>query len=283
MAPQTTQTIPWEYLFAWEAAVIGITLTASLILLGIWRRGYPAIDDTTGEKTTRQDEGVKWMFWACTLWCGTAIAAAVGIWKFHRLPDSIWIVFVKVVLSLTNSLFFVLATANLDAVKAEAGFLKKTLEWIQARSLWILAFLIGTAIILCRVPKSELLQEKLCQGFDALVDVLTILLIGWGFFKSFQKRGFPIVAWFSVVVFLIFTVAELGDFFNAMNPESLFARYKLLGIALNVGTGGMVALLFIALTFSWVHEKLEDHINVNLDVLPKAVLRDISNRKGAGT
>src|SRR5437763_17209050 len=129
----TPQTIPWEYLFAWEAAAVGITSTASWILWGIWRRGYPDIDDTTGEKTTHQDEGVRWIFWACALWCCTAVVTAVGLIKLQKMPDSIEMVFIKVLLSLTNSLFFVLATANLDAVTAEAGFLRKTLEWIHAR------------------------------------------------------------------------------------------------------------------------------------------------------
>ena len=84
------------------------------------------------------------------------------------------------------------------------------------------------------------------------------LLIAWGFFKSFQKRYFRVVAWLSVAVFSIFMIAELGDFLNVIFPDSSLNRHHLLGTALSVTTDGMVALLFIALTFSWVHEKYED-------------------------
>jgi len=34
----------WRDQLAWAAAAVGISLTASLILLGIWRRGYTEIE-----------------------------------------------------------------------------------------------------------------------------------------------------------------------------------------------------------------------------------------------
>lgn len=72
------------------------------------------------------------------------------------------------------------------------------------------------------------------------------------------------IAWLSVAVFSIFMVAEVGEFFHAINPTFLLARHQLFGTALSVGTDGMVSLLFIALTFTWVHEKL-DEIDIEIE------------------
>jgi hypothetical protein len=125
--------LDWKNQFAWDAAAVGISLTASLILLGIWRRGYPEIEQETREKKTLRDEGVMWMFWACTLWCGTYVADILGLIAFGTLQaNSLLVSFIRVVLSLTNSVFFLLATANIDAVKEESSLPANVLKRIRA-------------------------------------------------------------------------------------------------------------------------------------------------------
>jgi hypothetical protein len=238
--------------FAWDAAAIGISLTASVILLGIWRRGYPEIEQETGQKQTLRDEGVMWMFLACALWCATYIVDVAGLIGLFQLPeDSSALAFVRVVLSLTNSVFFILATANMNAVKGDPGRIAALLRRTQSRAWWLVGALILVATMLFWFTE----RAMYCQGFDAVINVITILLMAWGFFKSFHKRGFPIIAGLSVIVFSIFLVTQVGIFVNAISRTSLFARNGLFGTAVAVGSDGMVSLLFIALTFTWVHEK----------------------------
>jgi hypothetical protein len=240
----------WQ-LFAWDTAAIAVSLTASLLLFGIWRKGYPTIEQ--GQKITRRDDGVMWMFRACTLWCCTYIVDVVGlIGLFQVTQDSSALAFLRVALSLTNSVFFVLATANMNVVMDDSGRVAAALEWTQSRVWRLVGGLILIATILFFFTERGAMH---CQLFDALVNVITILLMAWGFFKSFYMRGFPIIAGLSVVVFSIFLVTEVGVFVNAISRQNLLARNSPFGTALAVSSDGMVSLLFIALTFSWVHEK----------------------------
>jgi hypothetical protein len=262
----------WADQLAWAAAAVGISLTASLILLGIWRRGYREIEQETGSVRTLRDDGVMWMFLACTLWCATYVLQVVALVLFPRAqPNSSALPFIRVVLSLTNSLFFVLATANIDAVKEASSFPARFLRRIRAEPFWILVSLVLVATTLCWLTGPS---GRYCQGFDALTNVLTVLLITWGFFKSFQKRNFPIIAWLSVLVFSIFMVAELGELLHAINPAFLLARHQLFGTALSVGSDGTVSLLFIALTFSWVHEKSETWAEIYIADIGSVPTRD---------
>lgn len=266
----------WGDQFAWALAAVGISLTASLILLGIWWGGVTEIVRDTGERKFVRDDGIRWMFLACMLWCGTYIADIVGLTVFTNLhvEHSSSIAFIRVVLSLTNSVFFLLATSNLDALKEDLSLPGQFLRQIRNHPVWIVASLIllATAFSLAAGAKSGL-----CQGLDASTNVLTILLLGWGFFRSFTKRRFPIIAWTSAVVFSIFLVAELGEFLNAITPTSLLARQQLFGTALSVATDGMVSLVFIAVTFSWVHEQNEK----NAEIIDVYTLPEISDAKGS--
>lgn len=252
----------WGDQLAWTLAAVGISMAASLILFGIWRRGISQVDPDTGTKIMSRDEGIMWMFWACTLWCCTHLADTVRLLIFPNLQENSPITFIRVLFSLTNSLFFILATANLDFVlkatrKKDLSVPVRFLNQVRGKPYWILGVLLAVATVLYSFTKPE---TKYCWGLDALVNILTIFVITWGFFKSFQKREFPIVAWLSVAIFSIFMVAEIGELLHAINPKYVLARHQLVGTALSVGSNGMVALLFIALTFSWVHEKADGTI-----------------------
>jgi hypothetical protein len=244
--------------FAWDIAAICISLTASLILLGIWRRGYPeiAIEDDKKQKKTLRDDGVMWMFRACALWCATYIVDVAGlIGLFHLPEDSPVLAFVRVAFSLTNSVFFVLATANMNAVKDDdSSRLAALLGRTQSRAWYMAGVLILIAAMLFGLTERRAMA---CQLFDAVINVITILLMAWGFFKSFRERRFPIIAGLSLIVFSIFLFTEVGLFVNAISRTSLLARNRPFGTALAVASDGMVSLLFIALTFSWVHEKID--------------------------
>jgi hypothetical protein len=265
------------YRFAFDTAAVGISLTASVILLGIWRRGYPDIED--GQKKTLRDDGVMWMFRACALWCGTYIVDVAGLIGLFQLPeDSSALAFVRVALSLTNSVFFILATANMNAVKGDSGRLAALLAKTQSRAWALAGGLILIAAILFLFTERRAMY---CQGFDAVINVITILLMAWGFFKSFHTRGFPIIAGLSAIVFSIFLITEVGIFVNALSSTSLFARNGLFGTAVAVGSDGMVSLLFIALTFSWVHEKSVNFANtITIDDLDDPVVVPVVRAKG---
>src|SRR5579859_3531167 len=118
-----------ESQLAWTIAAVGISCTASLILLGIWRKGYSHCDPVTGTKVILREDGVMWLFWACTLWCFTSVAQVAQLLSFvHVQQNSLPLTFIRIVLSLTNSLFFILATSNLDAVRVESGRIARLLE-----------------------------------------------------------------------------------------------------------------------------------------------------------
>lgn len=251
---------------AWTWVEVGVTFTATLVLFGIWRRGYPKYEPDTRDSKISHDEGIMWLFWACALWCCTSAAQIVGFALSKNLEDT-FSSLVRVAFSLTNSLFFVLATANLDELKHDPSLPARILAQIRGNPYRILASIIGTAALVWVAGRGNL---KYCQDFDAFVSLLAILFIAWGFFRSFWRREFHIVAWLSVGVFSIFTIAQLAEplveqlGLPLKNPE-------LLKIAFRVGSGAMVALLFIAMTFSWVHEKTEE-LAVIIKDIPDAKL-----------
>lgn len=260
---------------AWSAIAVGITMTASLILFGIWRRGYWGIEATGGTRIRLHNEGIKWMFLACTLWCLAAIMKAVSLFLAGSLRlDRPALTFISVVLSLANSLCFVLATANLDATMADSSAPAKFLQRIRCNNPYlILTSLISAATVLYFVDSAG----KYVKGFDALVTFVTIFLITWGFFKSFWKRGFPLVAALSIVVFFIFGVAQSAEFFDVVAPNLLLARRQFLEMALSVGADGMASLLFIALAFSSVHEQTEELTDIFIENIPSPSFREIQS------
>ncbi len=274
----------WQDQFAWAVPPVGITLVASLILFGIWRRGVPEIERSTRKKTISRDDGVMWLFLACTVWCFTAVVQAIEPFKTGSLlPDNSSLTFLFVLFSVTNSLFFILATANLDAMTNDSGFVAKLLKNIRQNSTpyWILsALILITSVLRFAWPKAPYYK-----GFDVAVSLVTIFLIVWGFTKSFWKRGMPIIAVLTIPVFLVFTITQIREFLPFLLPHLSEGTLTLLRIALRASSDGMVSLIFIAVTFSWVHEKadiLADELTIPIPDIPTPTLNPMGKGKQTG-
>lgn len=234
---------------------IAICLVAMLTLLSIYLKGYRK--DLTDTQID-YDEGIVWMCVACALWC------VMGILEIRHTDMAM---LHRTLLSLANSVCFVGAAAHLDAyvgLKTPPLVIRFILA-LQRKRIWFVGVVGLIALTFIVVSSFEDNSTRHYVILDVLISVGTILLLMHGFWKSFWGRKFWILAVLSCAVLAVQLLAQIPEL-SKVSPEwkAFFnVRPWLKAIddfssELRVASKGMVSLLFVALTFTWVYAKSED-------------------------
>jgi len=233
-----------QLVVAWsQLAICGL---AALVLLSIWRRGYWVSHDENA-----RDQGILWF------------AAALGVWSFIGLVQVVrltsqpndWVAgILRTFLSIANSVCLIGAGVHLDAYKeAPPDFLAPFIRSFRER-LWLWTALIVTPVFII------LAMFGLHTIVDVVVSVLILTFLLYGFFISFRRRHFPILAYASVAVLLFEITAQIPELSQISALKPAFKIVPLLWLAeirwpLLLISKVMVVLLVIALAFSWIHER----------------------------
>ena len=261
-----------EVLIAFTAVAVSITFAAGFILCEIWRKRYTKIDPETNTAKELHDNGVKWLFVACMLWSVTSVIGLMQLTNLLPSPggnENSYLQFILIGFSLTNSLCFVLATANFDETleeireaekeKRKPSLAARVLNQINRKRyrIWICLIIVGA--ILWSMPL-RIFKVSYCNAFDVFITFITLCWLGWAFLRTFRARNFPILKWFAAPAFVLFFISQLG------NAHFLFsAEHQLRRIAFSVSMDGIVALLFFTLAFSWADKRAQDILEMYVD------------------
>ncbi len=231
-----------EHAPTWYAVAQGaLCLSVAWAILALYVRGTPVRQGEPAPAPAR-DPGLFWLGAAVALW------GVVGGLLLLPLPDSAAPA-VRTVLSSANSACLLISASHLDYGPAWLQRASDYPRWKQAALVGSLAVALGTLVLYAALgPTAHLARLP-----DFLLSAVTLLLYGFGLFRSFHRRGFmPLAVLAGLAVALQFA---------AQLPE--IADLHAIGLAgeprwvLNLVSKAMVLVAFLSLAMSWVHEVAE--------------------------
>lgn len=224
---------------AWYAVAQGVTcLSAAWAILAMYLRGTPV---RQGEPVPAQDRdpGLGWLGLAVLIW---GLVGGVMLLPLGEMAAQAS----RTLLSSANSACLLISAAYLDygpPILRRASDhphyrpIAAALSLVVALVTIALYAALGPAAYVARLP-------------DFALSAITLLLYGFGLFRSFRRRGFaPLAALACLAVALQFA-AQLPEI---VDP----ARLLLAGDrrwVLNLVSKTMVLIAFLSLAMSWVHE-----------------------------
>jgi hypothetical protein len=269
-----------ETLFTWEEIIV--SLLASGILFGIWRRGNPREQksqdgegETSQNKENRRDRGHFWLFIACALWSCTG-----GLQLF--VTSKVWVDnarYFRTFFSLLNDACFVLAAAHIDEIKngilpgmsyewtrkfrsVMSDRLKAILTPVRENERWVFAVIIIIGIIAGVLEYAH--PAMLYRWIDFFISIATILLIASGFVIAFFERNFSVLGWISMLVFSISILAEFAELWEVGYLNSWVAHLPLpldsIIAFLRTANAESLSLVFVALAFTWMASHVEHDV-----------------------
>lgn len=223
----------------WYAVAQGVTcLSAAWAILAMYLRGTPV---RQGEPTPAQgrDPGLGWLGLAVLVWglVGWLLLLPLG----ERAAQAS-----RTLLSCANSACLLISASYLDygpEVLQRASDHPHYKPIAGGGSLAVA--LVTIALYVTLGPGAPLARLP-----DFALSAVTLLLYGFGLFRSFRRRGFaPLAALASVAVAAQFA-AQLPE---VIDPEALRLGGDRRWI-LNLASKSMVLIAFLSLAMSWVHE-----------------------------
>jgi hypothetical protein len=223
----------------WYAVAQGVTcLSAAWAILAMYLRGTPV---RQGEPVPAQDRdpGLGWLGLAVLIW---GLVGLLLLLPLGEMPAQAS----RTLLSSANSACLLISASYLDYGPpilqrasdhphykpiAAAGSLVVALVTIALYAT------LGPAAYLARLP-------------DFALSAVTLLLYGFGLFRSFRRRGFAPLA--------VLACLAVASQFAAQLPEIIDPAALLLAgdrrWVLNLASKTMVLIAFLSLAMSWVHE-----------------------------
>lgn len=223
----------------WYAvAQAALCFSAAWAILALYVRGTPI---RPGEPAPQQarDEGLLWLGLAVALW------GAVGALLLFPIPEGIAQA-IRTVISSANSGCLLISASHLDYGPSLLQRASDYPRWKQAALIGSLAVALATIALYAQLgPESPLSRLP-----DFALSAITLLLYGFGLFRSFHKRGFAPLAVLAALAIALQFAAQL--------PE--IADLSALGLGedrrwiLNLVSKAIVLVTFMSLAMSWVHE-----------------------------
>jgi len=233
-----------------SVAQIYICSVASVTLWSIYRRGYSDAYRPAG--AIIRDLGFMWFSLACAIWCASAFFKIEG-WErlrtFVSVPNSVCV--------LGAALFLDVYIEMYSQRIAPAIHQHRWMVWSGA-ALAAMLFGLFCALTLLDDPEQGPHYQNIIDFATSTV-VVAVLLIGLAL--SFRKRGFRLLAVVAVIVLgfqvlaqvpELATVRHLGFFKNRVLHALVVNKWQLL-----LSSKTMECILFVGLSFSWIHEKAE--------------------------
>lgn len=228
-------------------------VTAALVLWRVYQRGF--IDHSApGVSRLRYDRGFLYLAVAVLAW-GLVGVALIFVDRMGAATGRM----VRTGLSIANSTALIFAAAHLD-------YGTKWLDWLKRDTLtreFPRVGMVFVGLVIVSVALTALLSVfGLAELVDFTISIIIITILMLGLWESFRARGFrtlPVVAIAVLAFQVIAQVPEISPAFAAWLGEWRWI------IVLNSKI--MVIFLFLALAFSWMHQKYsEAELNVELFV-----------------
>ena len=224
---------------AWYAVAQGaLCLSAAWAILALYLRGTP-VRQGEPAPTPARDAGLLWLGLAVALW------GVTGGLLLLPLPDGPEQA-VRTVLSSANNACLLISASHLDYGPALLQRASDYPRWNQLALLGSLAVALVTIALYAALGAAQ----PVARLPDFALSSVTLLLYGFGLFRSFRRRGFAPLAVLAAVAVVLQFAAQV--------PEVL--DVAALGVSdeqrwtLNLVSKAIVLVAFLSLAMSWVHE-----------------------------
>lgn len=223
----------------WYAVAQGaLCLSAAWAILALYLRGTPVRQGEPAPSPAR-DAGLLWLGLAVALW---GITGGLLLLPLPEGPEQA----LRTVLSSANSGCLLISASHLDYGPVLLQRASEYPRWNQLALVGSLAVaLVTIALYAAFGPAAPAVRLP-----DFALSSVTLLLYGFGLFRSFRRRGFAPLA--------VLAAVAIGLQFGAQLPE--IVDEATLGLSgeqrwiLNLVSKAMVLVAFLSLAMSWVHE-----------------------------
>jgi hypothetical protein len=224
---------------AWYAvAQAALCLSAAWAILALYLRGTPVRQGEPAPRPAR-DAGLLWLGVAVALW---GVTGGLLLLPLPEGPEQA----LRTVLSSANSACLLISASHLDYGPALLQRASDYPRWNQLALAGSLAVALVTIALYATLGPTE----PVARLPDFALSSITLLLYGFGLFRSFRRRGFaPLAALAAVAVGLQF-VAQVPE---VVDPARLGLSDEQRW-TLNLVSKAMVLVAFLSLAMSWVHE-----------------------------
>ena len=223
----------------YASAQAAICLAAGWAILAMYFRGTPVRSGEAAPQPLR-DPGLLWLGLAMAVW------GLVGLLLLLPLDPGTTRA-LRPLLSSANSAFLLIAASHLD-------YGVEILQRARERPWWSRAALGGAfAVALLTLVLYALVgpDPGWRQLPDFLLSSVTLLLYGFGMFRSFLKRGFAPLAVLAVLAIGLQFVAQLPEVTGRLAPLGLHDDRRW---TLNLVSKAVALVAFLSLAMTWVHE-----------------------------
>ena len=227
------------YAPVWYAVAQGaLCLSAAWAILALYLRGTPVRQGEPAPKPAR-DAGLLWLGLGVALW---GVTGAVLLLSLPEAPVKA----LRTLLSSANNACLLISASYLDygpsLLQRASGYAR----WNQLVMAGSLAVALGTVVLYTAFGP----DASIARLPDFVLSSITLMLYGFGLFRSFRRRSFAPLA--------VLAALAVGLQFAAQIPEIINgAAFGLSGERrwiLNLVSKSMVLVAFMALAMSWVHE-----------------------------
>jgi hypothetical protein len=223
----------------WYAVAQGaLCLSVAWAVLALYWRG-PPVQQGEPAPTPARDAGLLWLGLAIAIW------GIIGVLLLLHLPDSP-----------EQALRTVLSSANSGCLLISASHLDYGPPWLQRASdyrRWNQLALIGSlavALVTIALYAAFGSAAHAARLPDFLLSSVTLLLYGFGLFRSFRRRGFGPLAVLAVLAIGLQFVAQLPEIIDEAALHLAGERRWILTLV----SKAMVMVAFLSLAVSWVYE-----------------------------
>jgi hypothetical protein len=223
----------------WYAVAQGaLCLSVAWAILALYLRGTP-VRQGEPAPTPARDPGFLWLGAAVAIW---GVTGGLLLLPLPGGPEQA----LRTVLSSANSACLLISASHLDYGPALLQRASDYPRWNQLALVGSLA----VALVTIALYNALGAGEPTARLPDFALSSVTLLLYGFGLFRSFRRRGFAPLAMLAAVA--------IGLQFAAQIPE-IADRATLAWLGegrwiLNLVSKAMVLVAFLSLAMSWVHE-----------------------------
>jgi len=226
-------------------------ITAALVLWRVYQRGFINYS-APGAGRLRFDRGFLYLAIAVLAW-GLVGVTLIFVDRMGAASGRM----VRTGLSIANSTALIFAAAHLD-------YGTRWLDWLKRDTLtreFPRVGLVFAGLVVVSVGLTALLRVfGLAELVDFTISIIIITILMLGLWESFRARGFRTLPFVAIAVLgfqVIAQVPEISPAFAAWMGEWRWI------VVLNSKI--MVIFLFLALAFSWMHQKYaEAELNIEL-------------------
>jgi hypothetical protein len=223
----------------WYAVAQGtLCLSTAWAILALYARGTPVRQGEPAPAQAR-DAGLLWLGLAVAIW------GVVGGLLLLPLPEGAAQA-LRTLLSSANSACLLISASHLDYGPTLLQRASEYRRWNHAALIGSLVVaLITIALYAALGPAAYVARLP-----DFVLSAVTLLLYGFGLFRSFHRRGFAPLSLLAAVAVALQFAAQLPEIVD----EAALGLSGERRWILNLVSKSMVLIAFLSLAMSWVHE-----------------------------